>query len=64
MNEPIIKREGVSIRQTLADREWQRGIMISTVTMADNVGYAVIRTEHGEYDLVPFATIKYDGVDK
>lgn len=55
MKIPIkLKRE---LDQTVLDYEWKYGHMISTVTMADNVGYAVILTEHNGFDLVPFSNL-------
>ena len=57
MNEKIQLREGVKLHQSIAKKEWTIGVMIGTVTMADNIGYALIRTEWGEYDLVNFYNI-------
>lgn len=49
-----------SIREHTSEKEWSKGELINTVTMADGVGYAVILTEHGEFDLVNFHTIIKD----
>ena len=57
MIEQIKLREGTSLHQSTAKQRWNTGVMIGTVTMADNIGYALIRTERGEYDLVPFYSI-------
>ena len=59
MHEMIQLKPDLLINKITATKGWKKGVMISTVTMADNIGYAVIRTEHGEYDLVPFYAITH-----
>ena len=50
-------KEGQKIYQSMAELPWQYGYMVGTVTMADNVGYAVIQTQHDEFDLARFNQI-------
>jgi len=53
-----LKKKFDTLSQTMATKAWVYGYFVSTVTMFDHIGYAVIQTEHGEFDLVYFNAIE------
>lgn len=58
MKEKILLKKDNTINDGIAGRKWSKGEMIGVVTTADNVGYALIKTEHNEFDLAHFTAIK------
>jgi hypothetical protein len=58
MNIPVELKHGSPPSQSMASQAWTKGILVSTVQAADYRPYAVIQTEHGEFDLVSFNEIR------
>ena len=49
---------GHKIPQPTTLTPWNRGYIVGFVTMGDGVGYAVVQTEHGEFETVGIMSLQ------
>lgn len=45
-------KAGNAVSQPTTSQSWEFGHIVGFVTMADGVGYAVVQTEHNEFETV------------
>ena len=51
-------KDGMNLYETLASKEWRFGRAIAATVAADDRPYAVVLTEHKEFDLAPWCMIE------
>ena len=45
-------KAGNAVSQPTTSQSWEFGFIVGFVRMADNRGYAVVQTEHGEFETI------------
>ena len=63
MKIPVRLKVGHTIPQPTA-QPWTRGDVVQFVRAADDRAYAVVLTEHGEFEFVPHYGLRFCGIDQ
>jgi len=53
----VRRKDGHTVPQPTT-KKWERGYIVGFVTMGDGVGYAVVQTEHGEFETVAIRSLQ------
>ena len=62
MNVPIYLKDGFNVSQPMAEKPWKFGTLIGATVGGDERPYAIVLTEHQEFELVHWYQI--EGVTK